>query len=312
MVLPVVIDCDPGHDDVFAIGVARKFLEIVGITTVCANSSIQTTTHNALVARDIFQLAHVPIVRGASHPLDGIESSISDAHGSTGLDGPTKRSTHGTVQPGDAADFLIEMSLRHESLWIIAIGPLTNIANACRRDPLFARRIAGLSIMGGSTTFGNVTPTSEYNIWFDPCAASEVFSSGANLRMCGLELTHQLSLGRDFAVALRDIGSDSAIFCSELFDYYLDYSVKLMTDKVDRVETIGAPLHDPCAVLALTHPEICSFEHLHVEVEACDSRTRGMTIADRRPWTVGDDANVDVVTSIDHKFARELIVRSFV
>lgn len=309
--VPVVIDCDPGHDDVFAIGLARRSLEIVGITTVCGNSTLENTTYNALVARDIFNLGHVPIVRGASRPLDGVLSPITDAHGSTGLDGPPRRQTRGHVQPGDAADFLVEMSHRHQGLWIVAIGPLTNIAQACRRDPYFAARIGGLTIMGGSTTFGNVTPTSEYNIWFDPIAAAEVFSSGARIRMCGLEVTHQLSLGRDFSRALRDVGSESAMFCADLFDFYLEYSVRLMQDRVESRESIGAPLHDPCAVLALSHPELCSFERLRVEVAVGDTVTRGMTIADRRPWTIGDFANVEVVGSIDSHLARELIVRSF-
>lgn len=309
--LPVVIDCDPGHDDVFAIGLARKFLEIVGITTVCGNSTIENTTYNALVARDLFDLGDTPVVRGASRPVAGTMSPISEAHGATGLDGPPKWKVSGVVQSGEASDFLIEMSHRHEDLWIVAIGPLTNIAHACRRDPHFAKRIGGLTIMGGSTTFGNVTPTSEYNIWFDPHAADEVFSSGAKIRMCGLEATHQLSLGRDFSQDLRDVGSVTALFCADLFDFYLDYSVNLMQEKIESPETIGAPLHDPCAVLALSHPELCTFESLRVDVEVGDSFTRGMTVADRRPWVIGDRANVDIVGKIDALSARELIIGSF-
>lgn len=307
----VLIDCDPGHDDVFAIGLARTCFDIVGITTVSGNSTIENTTHNALITRDIFSLHHVPVVVGAAHPLDDAHSPISSAHGLSGLDGPARRESNGRIQPGIASDFIIELSHRYEGIWIIAIGPLTNLALACRKDPDFAKRIGGISIMGGSTGFGNVTATSEYNFWFDPIAATEVLASGARIKMCGLELTHQLALGVDFADSLRSIGTDASVYCAELFDFYLDYSKQLFEDYPNQVKSITAPLHDPCAVLALAFPQLFSSQFLNVVVEPSNSHTRGMSVADRRPWMRDKNLNIEVLQTIDAHEAAKLILQSF-
>jgi len=308
----VVIDCDPGHDDVFAIGLASRRLEIVGITTVCGNSSIENTTRNALVARDVFSLGEVPIVVGASKPLNGVEPQFTTAHGSTGLDGPVGRTPKGHVAHGAAHDFLIEQSKLHEDLWIIAIGPLTNVALALSKDPDFARRVAGISIMGGSASFGNVTSSSEYNTWFDPEAADVVFGSQARLMMCGLDLTHQFALGPDFAESLRAIGSDPAIFCAELFDFYYSYSERLHAENSAVLQDVLAPLHDLCAVLAITNPEIFGSEEVNVEIELAGTITRGMTVVDRRPWMKSKNVNVNLLVTIDSAKAAEIVLDSFV
>lgn len=297
----VLIDCDPGHDDVMAIGVAARHCDIVGITSVAGNSPLSNTTRNALIATDLFGLFDVPVHSGAVGPLDGSTGHFAtQAHGRTGLDGPEPRTPSRSADGDDAVSFIIDTVRAEEGLWLVPIGPLTNIALAIRRAPDLVSKVAGISIMGGSVSFGNVTAAAEFNIWFDPEAAAEVFASGAPLlRMCGLDLTHQVGADGNFADALEAGGSDTTRFCAELMHFYQGYSARLAGLTGSAAHAHPAPLHDPCAVLAITRPELFRVERHHVVVETTGAHTRGMTLADMRPWADPSKANVDVVVQAD-------------
>jgi inosine-uridine nucleoside N-ribohydrolase len=305
----VLIDCDPGHDDVLAIGVAARHCDIVGITTVAGNSPLTNTMRNALIASDLFGLASVPVHSGAARPLNGsVGQFATEAHGRTGLDGPVPRAPSRMATGDDAVSFIVETVRATEGLWLIPIGPLTNIALALRRAPDIATRVAGISVMGGSTTHGNLTATAEFNIGFDPEAAAEVFGSGAPLMMCGLDLTHQVGVDGSFIDALLAHGSDTATFCAELMGYYHGFAARIRGLTGDAARAVLAPLHDPCAVLAVTHPELFTTQRLRVDVETTGTLTRGMTVADLRPWADPARANVDVVTSADRDAVVALIL----
>lgn len=307
----VIIDCDPGHDDVFAIGLAASFCNILGITSVVGNSIIENTTTNALIAADLFGLHNVPIVMGAKTPLSGNIDHVTQAHGASGLDGPARRKPQTKLDSRDALDFLIETCRSNEGVWIIAIGPLTNVALAIRADHTIVNKIEGISLMGGSLTHGNVTAAAEYNIWFDPQAASEVFDSGARIKMCGLDLTDQLTVTGMFASELLAISTDASKFCAELIDYYQGYAAKFVGITGPEALLVGAPLHDPCAVLALTHPELFTSELMGVRVETTGTHTLGMTLADTRPWENHSDSAIEVMRTIQANEARQIIVDSF-
>ena len=292
----VLIDCDPGHDDVLAIGVAARHCDIVGITTVAGNSPLGNTTRNALIATDLFGLTGVPVHSGAAGPLNGEAGHFPvDAHGPTGLDGPEPRTPSRGADGEDAVSFIIDTIRADEGLWLIPIGPLTNIALALRRAPDLLARVAGVSIMGGSLTFGNVTSAAEFNIWFDPEAAAEVFAAGGPLRMCGLDLTHQVGADGGFADALRAGGTDTALFCAEMMDFYHGHSARRLGLAGRAAYDGRAPLHDPCAVLAITHAHLFTMRRLHVAVETVGTFTRGMTHGDMRPWADPTASNVEVV-----------------
>ncbi len=305
----VLIDCDPGHDDVFAIGVAARHCQIVGITTVAGNSPLDNTTRNALIATDLFGLSDIAVHSGATGPLDGSSGQFAtDAHGRTGLDGPPPRAPSRSATGDDAVSFIVEEVRATEGLWLVPIGPLTNIALALRRAPDVARRVAGISLMGGSITHGNLTATAEFNIGFDPEAAAEVFGSGAPLRMCGLDLTHQVGVDGSFIDALLASGTDMATFCGELMAYYHGFAARIRGITGDAASAVLAPLHDPCAVLAITHPHLFATQRLRVDVETAGTLSRGMTVADLRPWADPARANVDVVTSADRDAVVALIL----
>ncbi len=305
----VLIDCDPGHDDVIAIAVAAAHADIVGITTVGGNSTLANTTRNALIATDIFKLAHVPVHVGAAKPISEIiQRHPTEAHGTTGLDGPFLPEPSRRPTGTDAIDFIIASTHTNPGMWIVAIGPLTNIALALRKDPSMVNRIAGISIMGGSLKQGNSTPAAEFNIWFDADAAAEVFDAAATnpaleLRMCGLDLTEQVAVDANFVEALMKTPTTAAKFCEELMTFYRVFSIRLAgineDTHPDLAAAVKAPLFDPCAVLAVTRPELFVMKRRNVVVETDGRYTRGMTVADLRSWANPEHANVTVVEQAD-------------
>lgn len=304
----VLIDCDPGHDDVFAIGVAAQHCHIVGITTVAGNSPLTNTTRNALIAVDLFGLHDVPVHRGSAVPVNGTPGRYPEAHGRSGLDGPAPRTPSRTVDGDDAVSFIVDTVRAEEGLWLVPIGPLTNVAHAFRVAPDIARRVAGVSIMGGSLTHGNMTSAAEFNIWFDPEAADEVFRAGAPLTVCGLDLTHQVAADGTFIDALDRHGSDTSAFCAELMRFYHGYSARLLRLEGDAAYRHRVPMHDPCAVLAITHPHLFTIERLHVVVETTGTHTRAMTHPDRRPWADPTHKNVDAVVGARRDEALDVVL----
>lgn len=296
----VILDCDPGHDDAVAILLAARQCEVLAITTVSGNAPLELTTANALLMCQLAGL-DIPVHAGAERPLLVPAAHAPRAHGATGLDGPPRPDVHTEAVSNNAVSVIIETARSHDDVWLVPVGPLTNIALAIRQAPDIVERVAGISLMGGAVGPGNVTPTAEFNIWADPHAAQIVFAAGVPLvRMAGLNLTHQLCVGPNETAALRAQGGIVPEFVAGLFDFYL-------AGYRERAGLDAAPMHDPCAVLAVTHPDLFTFGARHVDVETAGELTRGMTVADERP---GTDAtpNCDVAYRIDAAAALELII----
>ncbi len=294
----VVVDCDPGHDDFLAIILAQRFAELRGITTVAGNTSVDNTTRNACIAAD-FCGFRGPIVRGSAGPLLGDPHFAEDIHGTSGLDGPELPSVIRPATAGDASSFLIDAC--GPGTWLVATGPLTNVALAIRRDPGFASRIAGISIMGGSTSFGNSSPVAEFNIWADPEAASIVFNSGARMRLVGLNVTHTVLVDSEFVRRIQELGTTQAAFIGELLEGFVTAYSKVSSNPG------FAPIHDPCALLGVTHPELFEYLPAHVDIELTGTLTRGMTVLDRRELCSIGAANVDVAMSANSRAVLDLV-----
>ena len=196
-------------------------------------------------------------------------------HGASGLDGADLPAPTRPLDGTDAVGFIIDTCRANEGAWLVGVGPLTNVALALRAAPDLAGRIAGISVMGGGT-FGNRTAVAEFNIWADPEAAAVVFGYGGPLVMAGLDLTHQLLATPPRIAAVKAQPGQLAAVLGELFDFF-------STTYIGRHDDIaGAAVHDPCAVLALTHPDLFEREHRHVAIETAGPLTRGMTVIDRR------------------------------
>ena len=301
MPVNIVVDCDPGHDDAIALMVAHRYANVLGITTVSGNAPLADTSQNALALVE-FAGWRTPVHSGAGAPLSGKPMHATHVHGETGLGGARLPVPERTLASDDATGFLLETSKRVEDLWVVAIGPLTNLALAIERDPAFAGRLAGISIMGGSATAGNVTRAAEFNIWADPEAAAVVFGAGARLKMCGLNLTTRIQSHDGLIPRLAGKGALPDLV-ARLFAFIHDR----MQDLVDERR---AALHDPCAVLALTHPHLLRFEPRAVDVELAGEHTRGMTVVDERTLRRRDPPNAEVGYGIDADAALEVVLEA--
>lgn len=301
MAVPVIVDCDPGHDDAIALVVAARHTELLGVTTVAGNAPIERTTRNALVILDL--LGHdAPVHQGAARPLLAAPVHAGYVHGESGLDGADLPEPERTVAGEDAVAFIVETARAREGLWLVPTGPLTNIALALRRAPDLPDRIAGISLMGGSATVGNRTAVAEFNIWADPEAAAVVFDYGGPLIQAGLHLTHELQTTPERLAALRAMPNRLGPLLGQLLEFFA-------TTYITRHDGfVGAPVHDVCAVLALTHPDLFTRRAAHVVVETGGPHTRGMTVVDLRTLKDRPAPNVELLMSIDEEAGFQVIL----
>jgi inosine-uridine nucleoside N-ribohydrolase len=296
----IVLDCDPGHDDVVAITVAALHTHLLAITTVAGNAPLDRTTYNACVMRDLLGL-DAPVHSGAARPLVAEQHSATFVHGESGLDGADLPEPSRGADGVDAVEVIVETCRANEGTWIVATGPLTNVALALRAAPDLAERIAGISLMGGGT-FGNRSAAAEFNIWADPEAAAIVFGCGAPLVMAGLDVTHQLLVT---PTRIADVDALDGRLAAVLADLFRFFSSTYMRRHDD---IAGAALHDPLAVLALTHAELFDATERHVVVETRGEHTRGMTVIDRRTLIEREPPNCTVLDMVDADAAWKVIV----
>jgi inosine-uridine nucleoside N-ribohydrolase len=298
----VLLDCDPGHDDAMAIVAAAHHADLVGITTVAGNAPLERTTHNALVMRDLLGL-DVPVHAGSPRPLVAEQRSAAFVHGDSGLDGADLPAPTTPLDSTDAVGFIVDTCRTLDDVWLVPVGPLTNIALALRAAPDIADRIAGISLMGGGS-FGNRTPTGEFNVWADPEAAAIVFGYGGRLVMAGLDVTHRFQATPERIATVDALDGTLAAVLADLLGFF---SANYLS-RHDPGSMQGAAVHDPLAVFAVTHPDLFGRAALHVAIETRGEHTRGMTIIDQRTITSRPAPNCDVLTTVDDDAVFDLLV----
>lgn len=271
----VILDCDPGHDDAFAMMLAMKHLDVLGITTVGGNQLLEKVTQNALKVLEVTGMEHIPVFRGNAGPMVAKLVTAPQFHGESGLDGPVLPEPTIRAQQQHAVDFIIDTVMSIDDVTLIATGPLTNIASAIHREPRIVERVPEISIMGGSVTFGNWTPAAEFNIFVDPEAAYKVFNSGMHVKMSGLNLTRQAFITMKEVEIIRSFGTRVSQFCVDLLLFFIGTSVH-------EAKLNGTVLHDACAVTWLINPDLIKGAEAHVTVEMKGEFTRGMTVCDYR------------------------------
>ena len=301
MSTPILIDCDPGHDDAIALllALASPEVELLGVTTVAGNQTLEKTTTNALRVLELAGRGDVPVAAGADRPL-ARELFIADyVHGESGLDGPELPEPRTKPVDQHAVDFLAEQILGSQlPVTLVPVGPLTNVALLLSRHPEAAENVERIVIMGGAVAEGNVTPAAEFNIYVDPEAAWRVFHSGLPVTMIGLDVTHQALMMPAHVERLRASG-DVGRFVAELHDFFVRYHERTYG-------TEGAPIHDAVAVAQVLRPGIVETLHRHVDVD-CESRLcRGRTVVDLWHRT-GGEPNADVGVGIDADAFLELL-----
>lgn len=282
-----IIDCDPGLDDAVALFVALAHTNVLGVTVTYGNCSVETGVQNALDLLALAGRSDIPVARGSDRPLFCALPPDSVLHAPNGLGGLTLPRSKTHPSPDRAATFIYEMVQRStEPVTLIAMGPLTNIAIAFATYPDLIERIAGITMAGGSLTFGDVAPVAEFNMHADPEAARVVFRSGVPIRMCGLNVTQFAHVSREGAAILAEEPSNISRFVASI----IDVREQRMRDNYD---TDVSSLNDACAVFALTHPGIFRFNVMAVDVETKGELTRGMTVCDNRLLKVADKGEIE-------------------
>src|SRR3954447_10291706 len=276
MTTPIVIDCDPGHDDAFALmlALASPELELVGVTTVAGNQTLEKTTANALRVLEFVGRGDVPVAVGAEGPLVRTRDVAAHVHGESGMDGPELPPAQGKPVDQNAIDFLADaIRERDGRLTLVPTGPLTNVALLLALHP--DARPERIVLMGGVVGEGNRTPAAEFNIWADPEAAHRVFTSGIDVTMIGLDVTHQALIHDADAEELRAAGRVGA-FVADLVGFYARFHRRLYP------ELGGSPMHDPVAVAHVLAPDLVDARPAYIEVDCGWGPGRGRTNVDWR------------------------------
>jgi len=288
----VILDCDPGHDDAMAIllAAASPGLELLAITTVAGNQTLDKVTLNARRVCSVAGIRDVPIAAGCERPMVRDRLIADSIHGTSGLDGPAWSDTTVEEDPRNGVE-LMASALREAPLTIVATGPLTNVGTLLQREPGLAARIERVVLMGGAIGLGNWTPSAEFNIHADPEAAATLFASGLPITMVPLEVTHRALATPDVLARIDALGTPVAQMAATLLRYF--------ADTYERVFGFPAPaVHDPCAVAWLLDPGVVETRHLNVAIDITPGLSYGRTVCDVYR-TTGRPANADVGIDLD-------------
>lgn len=272
----IILDCDPGHDDAIAILLAAHHpeIELLAITTVAGNQSLEKTTLNALKVCSLANIRDVSIAAGMDRPLVRPARHAPEIHGASGMDGPNIPDPDIEPVSQHGVDLLIDLLMQSDGdITLVPTGPLTNIASAMRREPAILPKIKAISLMGGAIALGNRIPSAEFNIWADPEAAAIVFNSGCPITMCPLEVTHQALATDDIVSYLRMVGRPVTTFVADLLVFFGSTYRSVFGFP-------APPVHDPCAVAAVVDPSIIHAHHMRVEIETLGEWTSGRTVCD--------------------------------
>jgi inosine-uridine nucleoside N-ribohydrolase len=284
---PILLDCDPGHDDAIALLLAlgSDEVELRGVTTVAGNQTLGKTTANAIRVLELAGRGEIPVAAGADRPLVREPRVAANVHGETGLDGPDLPPPQAKPEGEHAVDFLAG---RIAGTTLVATGPLTNVALLLARHP--GARPQRIVLMGGAIAEGNVTPAAEFNIWADPEAAARVFTSGIELTMVGIDVTHKALVTSAHAQELRGAGRIGEVV-AELLDFYGVFHREVYGFD-------GSPVHDAVAVTHVIDPTLLQTAHVNVQVDYESRLCRGRTVVDLWRRT-GFEPNAHVATDID-------------
>lgn len=291
----ILLDCDPGHDDAVAMMLAwgNPSIELLGITTVGGNQTLDKVTRNALSVATVVGMHDVPIAAGCRLPLVRPVEIAPDVHGDSGLDGVELPEPAVELDPRHGVDLIIETIMSNEpgTVTLVPTGPLTNIAMAARKEPRIVERVQEVVLMGGGYHVGNWSAVAEFNIKVDPEAAHIVFNEKWPIVMVGLDLTHQALATDEVAEHIAAVPGSVSQFTLGLFTFF-------RKAYQDAQGFDFPPVHDPCTLAYLIDPTIVETVKVPVDVELNGSLTTGMTVADFRA-PAPEDCHTKVATRLD-------------
>ncbi|EFH86877.1 nucleoside hydrolase [Ktedonobacter racemifer] len=299
----IILDTDPGIDDALALflALASPEIQLEALTTVCGNVNLDHTTRNALALLSLAGREDIPVAAGASRPLILPHGDAASVHGQNGLGQLQLPEPHIAPHPQHAADLIIERVMQAPGeITLVAIGPLTNLALALRKEPRIARAVREVYIMGGALRVpGNVTPAAEFNIYCDPHAAHVVFHAGWPLRIVSLDVTHQVSLTpEDFAQLATSLDGSVKHAILQMTDFYFNVFQA-------EIATKAFHMHDPLCLAATFRPDLITWQPAYVDVELQGALTLGETVADFKRHT---QANIQAPVAVDAAGFRTLFL----
>lgn len=273
----ILIDTDPGIDDSLAIllALASPELSLEGLSVVHGNCSLEQAVANGLSILELANASRVPLAKGCELPLVQPSLLAPETHGNSGLgyaNLPKPRSRP-TVQHG--SDLLIEKIMSNPGEFtLVAIGPLTNVALAIRKEPRMVDALKELIIMGGAIRHeGNTTALAEFNTYVDPHAAHIVYHAGIPITLVPLDVTYQCVLMASDVERLLKIDSPISQFIRDATDFYMEYH-----DSYQGIK--GCVINDPLALALTFAPELCDYQELPVDVDISGGVSTGKTFAD--------------------------------
>lgn len=295
-----VIDTDPGIDDAIGILLALGSPEfsIVGFTAVAGNIGLETTTRNAGRLLAFAGRADIPVFRGAAAPLSRPGPEPLDLHGADGLGGVALPEPVRPPESRPAMEWLAELLLDQPigTVDVLALGPLTNLAQLVLSRPEAAARIGRVIAMGGAINEpGNAGPRSEFNLAVDPEAAAVVLSSGLPLALIPLDVTRRVRATRDFADLLGRNGRPIAKLVADLIGAYF----------ATTATRESRPLHDPCVMLAALAPELFGWDTLSLSVSTAPGEGAGaLEVEEGRGCPIRVAMGVDAPAVLDLLYQR--------
>ena len=282
----IIIDTDPGIDDAMAIhyAFAHPELDVLALTTVFGNVWVEQATRNALFLAE--QANYNTIVAGgASQPMSMTPNAPSHyVHGDEGFGDMPAPEPKKRPDERDAHVVISELCREYPGEVILCpVGPLTNIAKLLEYDPEITSFVKKVVIMGGSVYHaGNVTPYAEANIWNDPHAADIVFAADWTIDLIGLDLTSSISCNENDFSKLAETSPKIGSFLHEISAFYIKFYQSVIGEYV-------CLMHDPTAVIAITNPELMTYESVRLEVI-----TEGERIGQTKPSDDQSRATVNV------------------
>jgi Inosine-uridine nucleoside N-ribohydrolase len=290
----IILDCDPGHDDAVAIMMAAKHpkIDLLGITVVAGNQTLEKTTINALNTCQYLGL-DTPVYAGCGIPMVRARQIIADdIHGETGLDGPVFAPLTKKAEDKHAVNYIIDTLMASDGdISIVITGPDTNVAMAMRMEPRIVDKIQEIIIMGGAYQLGNVTPAAEFNIIADAEAAHIIFTSGRPLVMMGLDLTRQALCYPAVIDRMSKIDNVAGTLFCDLMRFFSSTQKKVFGWE-------GGPLHDPTCIAYLIDPTCIETKDMFSEVEIRSEKCYGRTLCDYFN-TQGKEPNSKVSIKLD-------------
>ena len=290
----IIFDGDPGHDDAIAmlLALASNKLEVLAVTTVGGNNTLENTTKNALRILELCKRTDIPVASGRNKPLyNDLVISIG-VHGKSGMDGPELPEPKARPVSLSAVALIAKViEESSETVTLVATGPFSNIALFLLCYPHLKSKIDCISVMGGGIQRGNRTAVAEFNIWNDPEAAQVVLESGIPVILHGLDVTQKAYITRDEIDLFRNAGNKISDFVADLLDFFA-------ISCIDERKFKGCLMHDSCAVMSLIHPEIFSYFDANISIELDGRITRGSCFVDMDGGS-GDRTNCRVASDVD-------------